>query len=98
MLKNAVGEPSSLSIISGIEEVWVRVCGGGGLVSIISVENFLSHSTETFCRGSPLCCVSENFRYRKILDKRGEEYQDFPSKIYCLTVPKKSYGKSLQCH
>ena len=30
MLKNAVGEPFSLSIISGIEEVSVRVCGGGG--------------------------------------------------------------------
>ena len=30
MLKNSVGEPFSLSIISVIEGVWVRVCGGGG--------------------------------------------------------------------
>ena len=34
---------------------------GGGGVSRFSVENFLSHSAETFCRGSLLCCVSEKF-------------------------------------
>ena len=36
----------TLSLISGIEEVWMRGCGGGG-VSRFSVENFLSHRTET---------------------------------------------------
>ena len=30
--KNAVGEPCSLSLISGIEKVWMR--GGGGSVKI----------------------------------------------------------------
>ena len=25
---------------------------------------------------------------KKFMDKRGGEYQDFPSKISCLTVPK----------
>ena len=60
------------------------------VMSRFSVENFLSHSTETFRRGTFLSCVSENFRKPKILWIRREgEYQDFPSKIFCLTVPKR---------
>ena len=31
------------------------------VMSRFSVENFLSHSTETFRRGTRLCCVSEIF-------------------------------------
>ena len=50
--KNAVGEPFSLSLISGIEKGWIRGWGGGG-VSRFSVEIFLSHSAETFRRGTP---------------------------------------------
>ena len=60
--------------------------GGGGGVSRFSVENFLSHSAENFRRGILHCCI--NFGYRKGLDKRGGGPQDFPSKIFCLTVPK----------
>ena len=90
--KNAVGEPFSLSLISGIEieKVWMRGWRGGGSVKIfrrkffVSVPknfvgqpfrvslisgiekfyasegyvtifcgNFLSHSAEKFCRGTP---------------------------------------------
>ena len=50
----------------------------------------MNHSTEPFRRGIFLCCVSENFWSRKSLWKtsgRGE-YRYFPSKIFCLTVPK----------
>ena len=57
--KNAVGEPFSLSLISGMEKVWIR--GWGGL-SRFSVEIFVSHSAEKLRRGTLLCCVSENFR------------------------------------
>ena len=32
-----------------------------------SVEKFLSHNAEIFCRGTLLCCVSEKFRQRKFL-------------------------------
>ena len=62
---------------------------GGGSIKI-SFENFLSHSSEEFRRGTLLCCVSENFRQPKSLwIREGRwEYQDFPSKIVCLTVPK----------
>ena len=58
--KNAVGEPFSLSLISGIEKVWIRGWGRG--VSRFSVEVFVSHSAEKLRRGILLCCVSENFR------------------------------------
>ena len=55
------------------------------------MEKFLSHSAENFRRGILYCC--SNFGYRKSLDEKGE-YQDFPSKIFCLTVPKISVGES----
>ena len=61
-------------------------------MSRFCVENFLSHSTETFRRGTLLCCVSENFGYRKKLCFRGLCH-DFPSKTFCLTVPKNFVGE-----
>ncbi len=67
------------------EKVWTRV-------SRFSVENFLSHSAESFPRGILCCCIL--FGYRKSLGKRGGGYQDFPSKVFCLTVPKISVGES----
>ena len=30
---------------------------------------------------------------KKLMDKRGVEYQDFPSETFCLTVPKNFVGK-----
>ena len=47
--KNAVGELFSLSLVSGIEEVWMRGWGG---VSRFSVEIFFSHSAEKFRRAT----------------------------------------------
>ena len=38
-------------------------------------------------------CVSENFCYRKMLGIREGGYQDFPSKTFCLTVPKIFVGE-----
>ena len=39
--------------------------------------------------GEPFCAVFQ----KKLMDKRGRgEYQDFPSKNSCLTVPKVSVG------
>ena len=91
--KISVGESFTVAIISAIEKVWIRVGGGrGGGISRFSVENFLSHSAENFRAGILYCC--NNFGYRKNLNKRGGEYQDFPSKIFCLTLPKTSVGES----
>ena len=52
-----VGEPFSVSLISGIE----KFHASEGYVTIYC-RNFLSHSAEKFRRGTLLCCVSENFR------------------------------------
>ena len=55
------------------------------------LRNFWSHSAKKFRRGTLLC-------FRKFLlpknarDKRGG-YQDFPSKTFCLTVPKIFVGE-----
>ena len=63
-------------------------------VSRFSVEKFLSHGIETFRRGSPLCCVSEKLWQRKSLWLKGKgKYQEFPSKVFCLTVPEKIVGE-----
>ena len=61
-------------------------------VSRFSVGKFLSHSGEKFCRGTFLCfrnsLVSKNVR-----DKRRGGYHAFPSKLFCLTVPKNFVGE-----
>ena len=61
-----------------------------------SVETFLSHSTETICRGTVLSCVSENFCWRKSLWNRSGEgdYRNYPSKYFCLKLPKNFEGES----
>ena len=55
--KNFVGEPLSVSLISGIEKFYASE----GYVTIFC-RNFLSHSTGKIRRGTLLCCVSESFR------------------------------------
>ena len=79
----------SVSLISGTEKCW----GRRGRDSRFSVEIVLFHSTETFPRGTLLCCVSENFRQRNSFWIRGG-YQEFPSKTFCFTVPKNFVGES----
>ena len=65
---------------------------GGEEVSRFSFESFLSDGAEKFRRRTLLCCF-RNFPLRKnVMDKRGE-YQGFPSKFFCLTVPKNSVGE-----
>ncbi len=91
--KISVRESFIVALISGIQEFWRR--GGGGEVSRFSVNNILSHSAdENFRRRILYCCIG--FGYRKSLEKRGGgwEYQVFPLKIFCLTVPKISVGES----
>ena len=84
-----VGEYFTVAVFSATGKVWRRE----GAVSRFYVENFLSHSAESFRRGILYCC--SNFGYRKSLEKRGGGYQDIPSKIFCLTVPKSSWVNPL---
>ena len=54
--KKVVGETLRVSLIRVSKNFMLR-----RVMSRISVENFLCHSTETIRRGTLLCCVSENF-------------------------------------
>ena len=76
--KNFVGEPFSVSLISGIEKFYASE----GYATILC-RNVLTRSTEKLCRGTLLCCVSENFCQRKSLRIRGRgKYQDFLQKNF----------------
>ena len=88
MPKISVGESFTVALISGTEKVWIR---GGGGVSRYSVENFLSHSPEKVRRESFTVALISGTE--KVWIRGGGEYQDIPSKIFCLTVPKKFVGE-----
>ena len=83
-------ESFSVSLISGTEIVWIR----GGGVSRFSVEKFLSHSAEKIRRWESVS-VSLISGTEKVWIRGGGggEYQDFPSKSFCLTVPKTFIGE-----
>ena len=72
--KNFVGEQPFCAVfqrISGSESFEKE----GEAVLKVSVESFLSHSSEKFGRGTILlCCVSENSGSENVLKKRGKEY------------------------
>ena len=57
VLKILVGQHFRVSLISGIEKFYAEK----GYVMIFR-RTFLSRSTEKFCRGTLLYCVSESFR------------------------------------
>ena len=61
-----------------------------GVVSRLSVEKLLSHSAEKFRRVILYCCIF--FPVAKKFGWEGE-YQDFTSKIFCLTVRKTFVGE-----
>ena len=65
-------------------------------VSQFTVERFLSHSTEKVRWGKLRCfrkiLVSQKVRDKKLMGR----YDDFPSKLSCLTVPK-SFIEELLC-
>ena len=61
-----MGDHFRVSLISGIEKNYASE----GYVTIF-IKNSLSHSTETFRRGTLPCCVSVSFRWPKSLWIRG---------------------------
>ena len=61
-------------------------------VSTFSAEINFSHTAEKFCRGTLSVSL---FSGIQIVWIRGVgEYQDFPSKIICLTVPRNFVGET----
>ena len=59
-----------------------------GVVSGFSGDKFLSHSAKKLRRGTSLCSTEFPVS-KKLMEKTGRDH-DFPSNIFCLTVPKKS--------
>ena len=90
---NLPRESFTVALNSCTEKVWTRGWGGG--IKIFRRKNFVSQCRKVR-RGIFYCSI--NFGYRKSLDGRGGNYQDFPSKIFCLTVPKLSLGNPLLLH
>ena len=88
MPKSFVGEPFKVSLISGIESFRLQ-----RVMSRFSVENCLSHSTETFRRGTFLCCFRNFLVTKKFMDKKERVVSKFPSKNFCLTMPKNAVGE-----
>ena len=85
MPKISLGESSVVAFFLGTEKIWRR---GGRGVSRFSIK--------FFCPWGILYCCT-NFGYRKSLDRRGwggGGYQEIPSKIFRLTVPKVFVGES----
>ena len=84
-------EPYSVSLNSGTEKVYASEREEG--LSRFSVEDLLSHSDEKFHRGKSFS-VSLNSGTEKPWIREGE-YRDFPSNIFCITVPKSSIVEPL---
>ena len=77
--KNSKGEPFSVSLISGIEKFYASE----GYVTIFCRKIFCLTVPKQFVE-EPFCAV-----FQKISGSRGGgEYQDFPSKIFCLSAEK----------
>ena len=88
--KNFVGKPFGVS-----ENFWSRkiLCFRGLCHDFrFSVEKFLSNSAENLRTESFIVALFSGTE--KVRRKKGGEYQDFPSSIFCLTVPKKFVGES----
>ena len=61
--------------------------------SRFSIEIFLSYSTKKLHRGT-LPCFTKILVSKSFMDKSGgREYHDFPSKLFCLTVPRIFVGE-----
>ena len=88
MPKKIVGEPFSVSLISGVESFYDSE---RYVTSSDFLLKFYVSQCRNFRRRILYCCI--NFGYQKSLDK-GDGCQDFLSEFFCLTMPKVSLGES----
>ena len=87
----------SLSLTSGIEKFYASE----GYITIFRRKFFVSQCQKISWRNLSVLCFRIFPAAKKFFDKRGGEYQDFPSKLFCLTVPKIwkfSWGNHLVLH
>ena len=70
--KSAVGEPFSLSSISGIKKLWMREWGGGS-VKFFRRKLFVSQCRKISYGNPSMLCFRKILVAKKFMDKRGEE-------------------------
>ena len=88
--KNFVGEPFSVSLISGIEKLYASE----GYVTILRRKFFVSQYRNILLRNPSVLRFRKILVAKKFMDKREGEVSSFPSKIFCLTVPKNAVGET----
>ena len=87
--ENFVGEPIRFSLF------WVSATFMlQRFKSRFSVEIFSSQGADKFCRGT-LLCFTDFLASKTFMEKKGGEYQEFPSKGFCLTLPKNFVGEPI---
>ena len=89
--KTFVGEPFSVSLISGIEKVY----SSENYVTIFLPEFFVSQHRNISKKNPSVLCFRKILVAKKFMDKSEGEVSRFPSKIFCLTLPKTSVGQLL---
>ena len=87
--KNFAGEPSSLSLVSGIE----KNHASEGYVTILRLKFFVSQCRKISQRNLFVLCFRNLLVAKKFMDKKGGECQSFLSKFFCLKVPKNFIGE-----
>ena len=83
MPKKFVGDLLTVSLTPGIENLMLKM-----VMSRFSVQMFCPIVLKNFV-GEPLCVVFQKTSGSKnFLNKNGGKCHDFPSKVFCLTLPK----------
>ena len=83
MPKSLVGEPFSVSLISGIEKFYASE----GYVTIFRRNIFCLKKPKRFVEEPSMLCFRKFLVAKKFIDKREGEVSTFPSKIFCFTAP-----------
>ena len=85
-----VGEPFSLSLASGTKIIYASE----GYVTIIRRKVFVSQYRNISQRNPPLQSFRKFIVAKKFVEKKEEgEYWKFPSKTFCLEVPRNFVGE-----
>ena len=91
MPRKFAGKPFSVSLLSGAENFWIRE--GVGSIKIFCQKFFFSQCRKISWVNPFVLCFRKISVVKRFMDKRGVEYQDFPSKTFFLTVPRIFVGK-----
>ena len=92
MPKHFVGENfcAVFQKVSGSEKLYGLERGS---INIFRQNIFVSQCRKLSQLNPSVLCFRKLPVAKKIMDKRGSDYHDFPSKLFCLTMPKNFAGE-----